>query len=455
MKKLLFLLFAISIISCQKETKDYVIFSGKVINVNSEKGLVTGHNIKEEFEIAEDGTFKDTLRIPVAGYYTYKIGNEYATFYLKNGADVELSIDTEKFDESITYQGEGALPNNYLAAKYMANEKFNEQNADLLKIGEEEFLSKIEGLNKDIEAKLNVEGMPEDFIELEKKNLVLDNTVLLNRYATYHGRVAGLPNYTPSENFKKHVVEIDLDNGADVETYATYSQLVVSDFYEQLNPYMASESDSLPYVAIQAVKQKKDTTVQQLLMDQLAYEITPGKESQSSYYFHELNELSTDEEFKEKILEKYTLVKKLAKGSKSPEFNYENYNGGDTSLSSFAGKYVYVDVWATWCGPCKREIPYLKSIEEEYHNKNIEFVSISIDREKDHETWKKFVKENELKGVQLFADNDWNSEFVRAYGIDGIPRFLLIDTEGKIYNADAPRPSNPKLKELLNSLEKI
>ena len=63
---------------------------------------------------------------------------------------------------------------------------------------------------------------------------------------------------------------------------------------------------------------------------------------------------------------------------------------------------------------------------------------------------KKMVKEKDLQGVQIFSDNDWNSQFVVDYGIRGIPRFILLDKEGKIINADAPRPSNPKLRSLID-----
>jgi len=139
-------------------------------------------------------------------------------------------------------------------------------------------------------------------------------------------------------------------------------------------------------------------------------------------------------------------------GKPSPTFNYENYKGGKTSLADLKGKYVYVDVWATWCGPCKAEIPFLKKLEEKYHGKNIAFVSISVDKAKSHDTWKKFVKEKNLGGIQLFADKDWNSDFVKAYGINGIPRFILIDSKGNVVNPNAPRPSNPKLVELFTSL---
>ena len=161
---------------------------------------------------------------------------------------------------------------------------------------------------------------------------------------------------------------------------------------------------------------------------------------------------SIDSVFNNETTLKYETLKKLVKGSPSPTFDYENINGGKTSLESLKGKFVYIDVWATWCGPCIGEIPALKEVEKEYHGKNIEFVSISIDDKKDHEKWKKMVAEKELKGIQLFADNDWKSDFVKKYAIDGIPRFILIDTEGKIVNADAPRPSDAKLKELLKEV---
>ncbi len=154
------------------------------------------------------------------------------------------------------------------------------------------------------------------------------------------------------------------------------------------------------------------------------------------------------------------LKKELPEGSASPVFeNYENFNGETTSLNDLEGKYVYMDIWATWCGPCIAEIPALKKLEKEYHDKNISFVSISIDdakrhggsAEKAHEKWKEMVAEEELGGIQLFAPNGWESDFIKAYQIYGIPRFILVDPEGKIVSASAPRPSSKHLLELFES----
>ena len=148
------------------------------------------------------------------------------------------------------------------------------------------------------------------------------------------------------------------------------------------------------------------------------------------------------------------LANKKLNNSDAPAFEYENHAGGKTKLEDLKGKYVYIDVWATWCGPCRAEIPFLKTAEEKYHGKNIEFVSISVDVAKDYEKWKTFVKEKELGGTQLLADNNWNSDFIKAFAINSIPRFILIGPDGKFVDSDAMRPSNPKLLEKLDQLLK-
>ena len=171
--------------------------------------------------------------------------------------------------------------------------------------------------------------------------------------------------------------------------------------------------------------------------------------------------LKMEQEANTKLIEFYktnydrehTNYSALKKGTPSPKFNYPNTKGQNVSLDDLKGKYVYVDVWATWCGPCKREIPFLKELDNEFKDKNIAIVSLSIDKMEHKDKWLKMVADENLQGIQIMADKDWNSDFVTAYNIKGIPRFILIDKEGNILDANAPRPSNPNLKELLNSLD--
>ena len=107
---------------------------------------------------------------------------------------------------------------------------------------------------------------------------------------------------------------------------------------------------------------------------------------------------------------------------------------------------VFVDFWATWCGPCRREMPFLKQLEEEYKGRNITFLSLSTDARK--ADWLKMVKSQPMTGIQLHLGT--GSRFQTAYKADGIPHFILLDPEGKIVNANMLRPSSPDIRGYLD-----
>ncbi|WET01734.1 TlpA disulfide reductase family protein [Flavobacterium sp. YJ01] len=154
------------------------------------------------------------------------------------------------------------------------------------------------------------------------------------------------------------------------------------------------------------------------------------------------------------FLLEYEKVLHKSVGQKGLDFTYKDINDKPVSFSDFKGKFVYIDLWATWCGPCKAEIPHMKKIEEDYHGKNIVFVSLSLDKAKDAQKWKDYVTKEQLKGIQLMADKDFGSDVAKNYDVNAIPRFLLFDTKGNIINADALRPSNPELRAQLDKLLK-
>lgn len=139
---------------------------------------------------------------------------------------------------------------------------------------------------------------------------------------------------------------------------------------------------------------------------------------------------------------------KMTAGEKAPNLMYADTQDNLHALSEFRGNYTYVDLWATWCAPCKAEIPYLQKMEQKYKGYNISFVSISIDKNK--AKWLQYLKEHELTGLQLWAGN-WDM-LPKEMNIGSIPRFLLIDPNGCWVSSNADRPSNPALDELLKTL---
>ena len=340
MKKISILLIAmVTLASCKKEhSKDYLTFSGtlqnstdSLITIASQQGPI------KTITLNEDGTFTDTLKVEKAAVYTFGTSKTKGSpIYLKNGFDLKLTGDSEKFMTSFTFSGKGADNTNFMIAQI--NESQNLGNpALILELEEAKFNTKMESLKRKYDS-------------------------ILNSYDAIDSSLVAMANQ---------------------------------------------------------------------------------QTAQMMTYFNDT----------------YKKNKAFAKGSPSPKFeDYTNYKGGKNSLDSFKGKFVYIDIWATWCGPCIQQIPFLKTLEEEYKGKNIAFVSISTDEsrrsggswEAAEQKWRDFVKAKQLTGTQLWAGQDFS--FQQEYQINAIPRFLLIDPQGNIVNANAPRPSEPRLKEIFTSL---
>lgn len=228
-------------------------------------------------------------------------------------------------------------------------------------------------------------------------------------------------------------------NGANENNYLAKKALEDETFGKELDGFLTEEESSFTSL-LEARKNEAITKLKSANVDESLTQMMTSMAQQEAMM---LTQMYKQRQASSKL-----------NGLPSPSFSFENHKGGMTKLEDFKGKYVYIDVWATWCAPCRAEIPHLKKLEEQFKGKNIVFVSISIDKKQDYDKWKKFVSEKQLGGVQLIADNDWNSKFVKDYGINGIPRFILIDPNGNIMYSDAARPSSPGLAstfgEILN-----
>jgi len=154
---------------------------------------------------------------------------------------------------------------------------------------------------------------------------------------------------------------------------------------------------------------------------------------------------STNEKYKKAINEMSDKWAALAPGQIAPAFTLLDINGNNVSLSDFKGKYVFIDFWATWCGPCRAEIPAYKQLIADYKGRNVVFISMSVD--KDKAAWEKMVKEDKFEWLQLHDPQTIKAN--KKYLVMYIPTFTLIDPDGKIVNARCPRPSNPELRAIL------
>lgn len=144
---------------------------------------------------------------------------------------------------------------------------------------------------------------------------------------------------------------------------------------------------------------------------------------------------------------KFENLRYTMKGASIPNLKFENAAGTFLSLEQFKGKYLFIDLWASWCVPCIKMMPFVQQLEKQYEGKNINFVAISIDANKAN--WLKKMKELNLHGSQFL---DQSGSFANALNVSGIPHYLIYDPEGKLLVYKADTPDNPNLKVLLDQL---
>ncbi len=124
------------------------------------------------------------------------------------------------------------------------------------------------------------------------------------------------------------------------------------------------------------------------------------------------------------------------------DFTLHDAEGKVYRLADFKGKMLFIDFWASWCAPCKAQIPHIRELEKHYAGKDIVFASVSLDVSKP--AWLKAVKEENLHGAVLYAEGAFKNPFPVNYGIQAIPRFMLIDANGKIISDNMPKPQDRK-----------
>jgi thiol-disulfide isomerase/thioredoxin len=457
MKKIWLFLAVISIISCKKEVKkDFAVISGKITNkLRDTISLESEYNgFSKAIKLNNDGSFLDSLKIN-KGHYWLNDGKINLPLYIKNGENLRIYYNANNFKDTYKIIGKGSSISNYLYQKYKIEQKIRAKGTKIYLLDENNYKNLIQKEKVEITDLIySFKGIPKSFTDSEIRNIEYNYYNAIKRYQRYHAYYAKLPNFKVSESFFDDLRNVIYSDERDFKFSKSY-RILVTNFYRKQASIIAKRDSIDEDLAFLIVVSDNPVKVikNNLLFNAAKYGISYAENLET--YYKTFMEASTNKKQKEEITKSYIKLKTVAKGKPSPKFyNYENFNGGTTSLDDLKGKYVYIDVWATWCAPCKAEIPSLKKIEDKYHNKNITFVSISVDRKKDHNKWLKMVKEKEMKGYQLFADNDWNSDFVKAYLILGIPRFILIDPKGNIVNSNAPRPSdNSKLEDLFKSLK--
>ena len=462
MKKLLFLsAIIIALSSC--DTEDKVIITGNVKNPVSnevEAFYYKDHimNEKESMTFELDDVNSFVVRMPLEDNRFVYINMPPRTvrLYINPNSRVYVEFDMEKPDEMPYISGEHAHESIFLVSyNYEIERQYNTSyfiNQMLQKTSEEfsELMKENKTLRKDfLKNSDHYEMLDEDFVDYMKNAI---------RYA-YYSYLMMYPHVIERFLGEEKAAEIPEEYFSFLEKENLFNEdlIDIKEYRDFIENYVGYATSDIPYgdglgsiynMQFNYVKDNFTGKNREYLLSKLAYmslSIDDFKESELLYKeYIELVEAGVNQNV---VTTVYENILGLLPGNPAPDFTLYDIDNEPVSMSDFLGKVVYLDFWASWCGPCMREVPFAKELKERMKDQeDLVFLYISIDTNPDE--WKKSVYENEIKGVHLNVPGRMH-EVPASYNVRFIPTFYVIGRDGKIFDNKPPRPSNENVDSII------
>ena len=450
MKNFFGLLAALLLCSGCFNAADDAVLNVKVNNPGAGEVVVVCHNNINVLPLDEYGSAVFTLKGTDAAYARLFYGRESLRIYLEKGDEATLSFDGGDVAGTYVFQGEKAP-----AVKYL-------NSVALLALPDEDYALSLDEFKSRLAAKeaesvklLEANGLSSagDFEKMEKSRIRYAYAAQLMMYPMAHMIMSGDGEYVPGQEYYDLIDTYVVEDGglACIDEYRAF----VAEAMHVLDPSGRDIKEIYPKTVAQmkyAADRLADQKVREIIIHYIAsayvdnFGVKDITEMENLY-----NTYVKDTVLTAAYTAKYERWDLTRPGKLSPGFRAPDVDGKEYVLADFRGRYVYIDMWATWCGPCKREIPFLKELEEEFKDAQIVFIGLSVD--KDKAAWEKMVRSGALSGIQLYLGT--GSSFQEAYRVEGIPRFMLLDKDGRIISNDMSRPSDPETARTLRNLEGI
>lgn len=444
--------------SCKEKSKHYTptttLIEGQIASSDSPVISLLG---TEEIKAAIDpsGKFIIQAELEKAGFYRLSLSNQSIQLFIVPGDRISLIADQRTWHTSALFKGDHAKENNYLVIYENLKTTlqpqdfqtfFTQEEDDFIKAVEER-TTLLNDSQQDYQKKNGT--FDEFFAEMISEEVAYDAAIMKMNYPFYFEYLLPDSNVILSDTYDSFLQNLEIDSEDNLMVPAYKGFLMKYLEFKTINDTSDHETTQNVKKFNSISKLFQSENVKNLLYYSLMQEILETSINDASLVMDKYIQLQTNAKYKEEITTGYNSWSTLLKGKSSPEITCVTATGKTVSLQSLKGKLIYIDIWATWCGPCLRELPYLENLQEKYKKReDIVFVSISIDDDK--VAWSTMVKEKNMKGIQLHANTEMHEKIVNNYLINGIPRFIIINKSGNIWNANAPRPSS---KEVLNDIE--
>jgi thiol-disulfide isomerase/thioredoxin len=459
MKLLIILGFAMLPMASPCQTKDEisneVTITGQIENYDEtvlkiQDFMGKSNWISKEIDVL-DGKFSINLPLDKPSIKMLILGRTFKNIFLEPGETLVVSFDASKIESSYKYGGSLAIENVILDSltsvqskldyNYVYTESLENANRylDSMSITNKQYLEKLIG----------EKVIATNFKEYTK--------ALIEYKSAYLKIMLGERKNEQPEKYYDFLDQLSLENEdyLDILEYRVFlSEYIAMKTNERLNSLDSVQKSNLDVhfeESLSVIKELKDENVKAYaLFNAMNMRLKEKGILGFDKYYNYFKEHNKDLHYAEQLKIAYDEKKLLAPGQPAPAFTLKDVDGNMVSLNDFKGKYVYIDFWQTLCPRSERELPYLLDLHSDYNDKNIEFVSISVNE--DENVWRDYVKENKNIGTSLRVPKSWDSKTYTDYQAFGLPTFILIDTEGKIIDSKAAKPSSKEIREIFDQL---
>ncbi len=434
-----------------------------------------GNSWHEQIQVSGNA-FSKNISIPSSGWLKLTYRDKDKKFYLWKGASsLELAFDADFLDGDVQTNGDAAAISNFMT---QLNEKFASQFSIKWLEEQAKDASNIDAMEMDafsvrndvIHAMEKFEGeLPEAFQKAFKNHASYYYYLSLFQFSSAKSAASNIPKATEIPKvliegltWERMNMASELDSRFFREMllqYVTYKALEQYDFMkfpdrnttiqEAFNLARAElKGQSLQFYLTKTMLQEA-MNIQPSLLRQMNEFLA---ETEGAEIYTKMVEDSLSERLKAKDEEAEIVLKEDADQTEI-DVEVMGLNGKTFKLSDLKGKVVYLDIWASWCGPCRKQFPHAKELKNQLSKKelkNIEFLYISIDNTET--VWKLAIEELGIEGTHGLSQGGWGSEVTSKFGVSSIPRYLIFDKKGKVVDSNAPRPSDPRLIDILRKL---
>ncbi len=439
-------------------------------------------NLQKQKQDLGDGEFKFEIEQEQAMLVELVVNKDKIPLFVEPGDQIDLKFSKDNFLDEVDFTGQGGA-NNKLFFDFNKKYKDNLDIFGMEKKMKEEILDVFEMEIYDLNQE-QTKYLEDNFDKFEhSKNFqkYLQNQIRYN----YLGNLYAYPIINGNHNTTKKEVDplprvmtkvmnedwVNDDNAMIndwyryfVEYYSVYKTSEVNEF-KKFNDY----SNSVESKYVYARQNLEGLPLSFFLSKYLMENYERVKPSTVRWIYNHLEEVDTEKRFAPKIkemcaqkmleedpIEEVAEAKKESKNS-DRETVMVDLEGNPVHFDDFKGKVVYVDFWASWCGPCRAQFPHAKTLKENLYSKlskkekdKIVFLYISIDDTE--KGWKGAVEKMGMQGFQAHSPGGWNSKIVKKFGIRGIPRYMIINKKGVFVDQEAKRPSDPTVLDTLLNL---